>query len=404
MADISQLVIAYLHSMTFPCNEANAFDAVWTSSAMSEIADVTFIMKSLKFSKADFLKYYYIPQSNLSLKSIRPGWIPDRVFYRWRTYFPDLVASFLRISPSWAFDQRLKVMYFRDPALLRYFGLLRQHAAWLKDWILVYESHDPLGHDPNNFGDAQPFSNDPDIIFAATQMDLMITNSGVLAEDLCKWTDGKICPEVVSLASPLTRPDKPPFKGFGDSVLLGYIGTIDTFRGVDNLVKSLLILPDNFEVKLVGKFRVEEGVDSSWLQSLSIMPGIAGRLHLNITDHIQDVAKEIDECDIVVQTASPNLGDSRYATPQKAYGYMVRGKPILAADVPGHRDLFLDGKNALCFQLNPQDLAEKAIFLWNNPEFAERIARGAWETSEAYSYTRRAKEILGLINNRSKFG
>lgn len=390
--------LVYLHSMTFPNNEANAFDAVWTASALEEFGvDTTFVMKSLLTSHEQFLDYYYIPGSKLNLVSLRPQWLPERFLLKRKNYFADLVQAYLRFMPSLAFSKKKKILYMRDPQLLRYFGLLREKGKWQRNWLLVYESHDPFGYDPNKFLDQNPFQNDPEIIKAALNFDLILTNSQALSSDIDAWTNGLIKVKVIMLASPLERLNNPPKIGFGKEIVLGYIGTIDKLRGVDILINALRHLPANFRVRIVGRFHQESGFDPSWLQDLSQDVTIKDRLDLILTDHIDDVAEEIDRCDIVVQTASHDIHDSKYATPQKAFGYMIRGKPILVGDVPGHKELFEDGVNALCYQLDPKSLAERAVYLVDHPVLAQRIATGAWEQSANYSFTRRAQDILKKV-------
>ena len=391
--------IEYLHSMTFPNNEANAFDAVWTASALQEAGvDTTFVMKSLLIPRDEFLSYYYKPESKLKLVSLRPQWLPERFLAKQKNYFADLVTAYLRLSPRFVFSKNRKILYMRDPKLLRYFGLLRVKARWLRNWFLVYESHDPFGYDPNVFLDQNPFKNDPEIIRAASNFDLILTNSQALSRDIDAWTNGVIKPKVITLASPLERLNDPPTICFGKEIVLGYIGTVDKLRGVDTMINSLRYLPAYFRVKIVGRFRQESGVNPKWLHNLSQDPSIKDRLDLVLTDHIKDVAEEIDRCDIVVQTASHDILDSRYATPQKAFGYMVRGKPILVGDVPGHQELFKDGVNALYYILDPQSLAERAEYLVDHPDLAQSIANGAWEQSANYSFPRRAKEIIRRID------
>lgn len=394
-----EIQMIYLHSMTFPNNEANAFDAVWTADALQEAGvQTTFVMKSLVIPRDQFLAYYYIPGSKIALVSMRLRWIPERLFKGRQNYFATLVRSYLRFSPRFAFSNAQKILYLRDPKLLRYFGLLREKRKWLKDWFLVYESHDPFGYDPNVFLDRNPFENDPEIIRAASNFDLILTNSQALSSDIETWTKSVIKPEVITLASPLKRLSDPPIINFGKEIVLGYIGTIDKLRGVDILIDALHYLPDNYRVRIVGRFRHETGVDPSWLNVFSQDEEIKDRLDLILTDHISDVAEEIDRCDIVVQTASHDVHDSKYATPQKAFGYMVRGKPILVGDVPGHKELFEEERNSHYYQLEPKSLAESAVYLVAHPRLAQKIAIGAWEQSIDYSFARRAQEILKKIN------
>lgn len=394
----NDLQIVYLHSMTFPNNEANAFDAVWTADALQETGiDTTFTMKTLLVSREQFLSYYYIPESDLKLVSLRPRWLPERFLSKQKNYFAELVKIYIRLSPRFTFFNKQKILYIRDPKLLRYFGLLREKSKWLRNWFLVYESHDPFGYDPNEFLDQNPFEKDPEIIRAASNFDLILTNSQALSSDIQAWTGEVIKPKVITLSSPLKRLSNPPVIRFGEHVVLGYIGTIDKLRGVDILINALRFLPANFRVRIVGRFREESGVDSNWLNQLSQEGDIKDRLELILTDHISDVASEIDRCDILVQTASHDLHDSKYATPQKAFGYMVRGKPVLVGNVPGHKELFQEGVNALYYQLEPKSLAARAQFLVTHPELAQSIAIGSWEQSANYSFARRAQDILANV-------
>lgn len=398
MAKKQEFKIAYVHSMTFPNNEANAFDAVWTADALEATgAETTFVMKTNLVSRSELLDYYYIPHSKIRLTSLKPRLLPERFLLNHQNYYAELVSLFLQVSPPFLMTNKQKVLYVRDPKLLRYFGLLREKAAWLRNWTMVYESHDPFGHDPNVFLDRNPFEDDQEIVRAAANFNLILTNSEALAQDTESWTAGAIKPKVVNLASPLERPDQPPRIEFEEKIVLGYIGTIDKLRGVDILINSIRYLPENFRVRIVGRFRQEAGIDPGWLHQMCEDEQIKDRLDLVLTDRIEDVAAEIDRCDVLVQTASNDLHDSKYATPQKAFGYMIRGKPILVGDVPGHQQLFREGENALYYQLNPRSLADQALFLVNQAGFAQKIASGAWEQSAGYTFSRRANEILNLV-------
>ena len=97
-------------------------------------------------------------------------------------------------------------------------------------------------------------------------------------------------------------------------------------------------------------------------------------MDLTISGAYRRCCEEIDRCDILVQPASKDIIDSRYATPQKAFGYMVRGKPIAAGDVPCHRSLFEDGKNAVLYQSSPINLAQAIIRVAEDDCLAENIA------------------------------
>jgi len=401
-----KLKIAYVHAMEFICTEANAFDAVWTAAALSEKIDTTFFMPSLDSSKAGMRQFYNITGAPLRLQSMYLNYLTDRFLIKFGNYYEQLLSFYLRYHPAWAGFRGQKILYVRHPKELLFYGLQRERQNWWKDWILCYESHDPLGMNPNQFQGSNPFDmkDGPEgkrrqaILRAALNFDFIIANTQVQVDDLKEWTNGALKPHFIQLASPLPRLKKnPQIRSFGEKVILGYIGTIDQYRGVNILLEAMRFLPEKFSLRIVGRLRQEDGADPDWLEKYMQDPQINSRVELNIVDSIRDVAGEIDRCDIVVQPASNDVIDSRYAAPLKSFGYMVRGKPIVAGDVLSHRELFRDGKNAALYRLDPKSLADCVINLVNNPEQAERIAHGAWEQAADYNFACRAQNILSLI-------
>ena len=399
--------VAYIHDVDFPSAEANALDAVWTASALSRKVDTTFFMPRMKTSKSAFRQYYDIPASPLHLQSMYLDYLPDRFFIKNRNYYEQVLSFFLRYHPGWMGFQGHKILYIRHPKELLFWGLQREHQKWLQGWILCYESHDPLGLDLSKYHETNPFEikNGKEggyiqkVLRGAKNFDLIICNTQVLADDLESWSHNLIRPYFIPIASPLPRLSEPPrIRSFGGKIVLGYIGTIDQYRGVNILLEAMHYLPDNYTLRIVGKFRQENGVDPNWLSKCMEDPHISTRVEMKGPVPFHDIKKEIDQCDIVLQPASTDILDSRYATPQKSFDYMVRGKPIVAGDVPCHRELFQNGKTASLYHLDPQSLADCVVNLVKEPAMAEQIARGAWEQSATYNFTRRTDDILSLVD------
>lgn len=396
--------IAYIHAMAFPNPEANTFDAIWSAAALSEKADTTFLMPRLKTSESELRDYYEIPRSPLRLQSMYLNYLPDRFKLRFKACYEQFLALYLRFHPHWAGFHGQKILYAREPRELLYWGLQRERQKWLKDWVFCYEAHDHLGLDPNQFDGSNPFElqDGPEgqqcqaVLRAVLNFDLVICNTQALTDDLRSWMNNRVQPCFIRLASPLPRPAQPPQIRFGDKIVLGYIGTIDRLRGVNLLLEAMRFLPQNYSLRLVGRLRQEKGVDPNWLNKYVEDPSLNGRIEVDNSLPIRDVAGEIDRCDIVIQPASNDVLDSKYVAPMKSYGYMRRGKPIVAADVPCHHEIYREGENAVLYPLEPRHLAERIVNLVNSPGLAERIARGAWEQSEAYNFPRRADEILSL--------
>jgi glycosyltransferase involved in cell wall biosynthesis len=398
--------IAYVHSMAFPCKEANAYDSMWSAAALAEKVDTTFFMPRLRGSKATLREYYRIPGSGLRFQSMNFDRIPDRLLMISKNYYEHALSSHLRFVSRWARFSGQKVLYAREPRQLLFWGLQKRDRRWLQGWRLFYEAHDHLGMDARQVQGVNPFDlkegqegeRRQAILQAALQFDAIFCNTRALTDDLKSWMGDRVVVQFLTLASPLPRPQEPPrVSSRGDEVVVGYIGTIDQLRGVGILLDAMRLLPDRVRLRLVGRAREEKGVDPGWLEKRLHDLRIRDRVDLNIADWIQDVGAEIDRCDIVVQPASDDLYDSRYVAPLKSFGYMVRGKPIVAADVPCHRELFRDGENAVLYRLEPQALADCILRLVGNQSLAEKIARGAWEQGAVYNYGRKADDVLAVM-------
>ena len=400
--------IAYIHATAFPSKEANTFDAIWTADALSKIVDITFFMPRIKASITRLKEYYEISDSHLKIQPMHLNLLPDRFLLHNQSSYEYFLSQLFRYLPQWSGFNGLKVLYVREPKELLYWGMNRRKNIWMKDWIYCYESHDTLGLDPNIFfeactnrADYQLEAKQETTLTAAQNFDLMICNTQILADDMRTWSKGTLTPQVLALASPLPRASRPSRIKYGEKIIIGYIGTIDTLRGVDILLEAINFLPENYTLRIVGRFRKEQGVDPNWIHKYIANPDIQSRLDINLVDQINDVAGEIDRCDILVQPASTNIHDARYAAPLKAYSYMVRGKPIVAGDVLCHRELFNEGNDAILYQLTPEQLAARILELGNNPQLAEKIANGAWERGEYFSFERKIHDLLSMIENTS---
>jgi glycosyltransferase involved in cell wall biosynthesis len=233
---------------------------------------------------------------------------------------------------------------------------------------------------------------------------LIITVTQALANDLRQWGGGNLKTHLVHHASSLPRIPSPPQIHLDQNrqIILGYIGTIDTYRGVDDLLRAMKILPNNYRLRLVGRIagKSHVGKNPVWLDNLLQDPEINSKVEIKPFVPLKQVVEQIDQCDIVLQPASEHIITVRYASPIKTFDYMVRGKPIVAADVPCHREVLKDGYNACLFHINDiNHLAQNIQNLVENPRLAQKIAHNAWQQSTEFNYDIRAKKILRLVGN-----
>ena len=405
----SSIKIAYIHNIKYPSAFANAIQAIKTASALSTLSDTTFFMPGLKTSKSELKEIYDISTTPLHLQSMYLDKLPDRVKLKIENCYERFLSIYLQVHPKWAGFRGKKVLFVRTLEELLFWGLKRESSKWLKDWNFIFEAHDALGLDPSEFGSANPFDLKAGtesqyrqrLLTALRSFDHVVCVTQALADDLASWTDHAIQPQVVNHASFLPHLEAPPQIAFGENIVLGYIGTIDRFRGVDILLNAMKYLPQNYKLRLVGRLRHEEEGGSDWFDTYMKNPIIKSKVEYVPAVPIKEVAGEIDRCHILLQPASNDAMYSRYASPLKGYDPMMRGKPILAADIPGHHDLYNNGKSASFYRLDPHSLAESITDLVNNPDHAEKIARAGWEQAAEYTYLRRAEKIISLVEGHS---
>ena len=303
-----------------------------------------------------------------------------------------------------------QILFVRSWRERLFWGQIRQYFPTFRKWIFICEAHDMAGLKPEMALEENPFksSHEPErnrrqrALQTMTNFDLFLCVTRALSDDLKRWSDGRLRPYVLPNASGLPRlPEPPAVRISRERVVLGYVGTVDQYRGVDKVLIALRVLPSNYRLRIVGRIpeRSDSGQGPEWLEKLLQDPNVKSRVELVPPVPAARVAHEIDRCDIVLQPASSHIFTLRYACPLKSIDYAVRGKPIVAADVPCHRELLQDGVNARLYRHeDPMDLAACIQSLVDQPRQAQAIARAAWEQSADYNYDARARRILELAD------
>lgn len=399
--------IAYVHPRQYPSLEVNALQALRMASAFAEKSDTTFFTPRLHGTINNLKLIYDIPGSPLKIRPMLFNYVPDRILIKQRNYFERAVSQYLSLHPKWKSHAGQKVLFVRDPRELLYWGRQKAINPKFKDWLFIYEAHSTIGLRPNEASDHPIFISENeveaqyqnDILAALKGFDIVICVTQAMTDALLEWTDDSVKPFLVRHASPLPRSAVPPNIHFGDKITLGYIGQISQYKGVKFLLDAMKHLPEHITLKIVGRFVEEENVASDWLRNYTEDPLLCGRIEIREPVPIAAVANEIDSCDIMIQTASSAVRNARFEAPLKSFDYMVRGKPIIAADVPCHRELYGEGINALLYKLDAAHLAKQISRLVNDVVLAQKIAHGAWAQSVDYSYSRRAETILTIIEN-----
>ncbi|MFH1113842.1 MAG: glycosyltransferase [Pseudomonadota bacterium] len=169
-----------------------------------------------------------------------------------------------------------------------------------------------------------------------------------------------VVPNGVDIAAfPLGDPDEELRRRLGlhDRLVVGYIGSFFRYEGLELLLRATFELAGQFpdlSLLLVG-----DGELSSELKLMASQAGCAGRVvfagrlpHGRVLDYYR-------LCDLMVL---PRLDarETRLVTPLKPLEIMAAGRPLVASDIGGHREIVQDGRNGILFKAEDvEDLKNK---------------------------------------------
>lgn len=118
-----------------------------------------------------------------------------------------------------------------------------------------------------------------------------------------------------------------------------------------------------------------------------------------LTHH--DAMAELATCDVFLLTSKEEGGN-----PLSLMEAMAMGKPVVSANVGGAKDVMIDRVNGLLVAVrSPESFAEKADALLDDDDLARKIAAGARETAERYSWEKVVdRYVLDYIEATKKRG
>lgn len=163
-------------------------------------------------------------------------------------------------------------------------------------------------------------------------------------------------------------------------VVLGYVGSLHTNMGLEDMVLALKKLEDiGAEVTLLV---VGSGEALGELKKLAENERVSS--HVDFVGYVphERVWEYYGKMDILLcplRATQPNLAVDH----MKLYEYLATGKPVVAAQVGNIPQVVRHGENGLLYQPgNPESLAENIKNLVKNPEKAERMGKNGIKTIE----------------------
>jgi glycosyltransferase involved in cell wall biosynthesis len=184
--------------------------------------------------------------------------------------------------------------------------------------------------------------------------------------------------------------DETTFRGRGDDRYVLFAGRIEWNKNVKHLIEAYAALPprvrDEYQLKLVGS-----GGEESAVRELTERLGLVHRVEFIPWAARDRMASIIGSCSVLVL---PSLVETFGIVLIEA---MACGKPVLASDIPGPRNIVSPGYNGMLAR--PEDvgdLSRKLLHLLEDPEMRRRMGeRGRTEVEARYTF----RAVGGMYEN-----
>ena len=154
-----------------------------------------------------------------------------------------------------------------------------------------------------------------------------------------------------------------------EATVVGTVGRLARQKAPGVLLEAAALLRDRNKVRFLV---AGDGPLARRLARLADESGVADRV--TFAGHRNDVADLYAATDIYVQ---PSLWEG---SPYAVLDAMVRGLPVVASDIPGHRDMVMDGSTGLLVPAgDPPALARAIRSLLDDEEDGRRLGRAGRE-------------------------
>jgi len=175
-----------------------------------------------------------------------------------------------------------------------------------------------------------------------------------------------------------------------------YPGTLNWHQGLDIAIRAFAAIKDavpNAEFHIYGVGPAEDS-----LRSLAAGLGLNGRVKLNGTREIRDVASLMENADLgVVPKRNDPFGDEAFST--KTLEFMAMGVPVLVADTKIDRYYFTDSIVQFFRAGNEASLSESMLELIKNSERRSDLVRNASKFIDSNDWESNKSRYLDVVDS-----
>ena len=229
-----------------------------------------------------------------------------------------------------------------------------------------------------------------------------ITAASPMIADAYVETYGVLPPVTVLNVFPRTNgPARPTASGAHrpNPTLYWFSQVIGPGRGLETALRAVPLARAPLHLHLRGTLAI--GYEQT-LRDLAATLGIADRLHLHALIAPDALERDAVRFDLGYAGELPNSINRNMALTNKLFSYLTSGLPILASDIPAHRELAPQlGKAAELFVSgDPTSLAAAIDRCLASPEALTARRRHAWELGQnQFAWELEADKVIQLVQS-----
>ena len=175
------------------------------------------------------------------------------------------------------------------------------------------------------------------------------------------------------------------------SVLLGFVGSIFPWHGVDMIIEAvahLQLLGRNVQAMIVGDGAIREE-----LESFTQSQQLDGQIHFIGSVPHRDTFSYTEICDILVMPKS-----NAYGSPVKIFEYALSRKPCIVPHTSPVLEVFEHGKDGWVVDSNLNTLVSAITSIIDAPQKAEQCAQN-WHNKVTSKHTWKTNAAVALDTN-----
>lgn len=186
--------------------------------------------------------------------------------------------------------------------------------------------------------------------------------------------------------------DVAPCAGGSGRVVLGFVGFVREWHGLDGVIAAMAAARDTAPMDLIV---VGEGRICAVLERQAASLGLADRVHFTGLRPRGQIPALVAGFDIALQ---PRVVD--YASPLKIFDYMAAGRAIVAPDQENIREILRDGETALLFDPSrPEAMWQAIARLAGDAGLRQRLGAAARAeiAHRDFTWAGNARRVAGFV-------